>query len=69
MPHLTKRGYVRGLWTQTALMFDLGKSSPHDSNPQANDWACDVARPEFSLTEVIAKWEHHDFICLGYEEY
>ena len=66
---LTKRGYVRGLWSQTALMFDMGKLSQHDPDPQINDWVHDVAHTDFSLGEIIDKWKHCDFISRGYEEY
>ena len=67
--YLTKRGYVRGFWSQTALMFDMGKFSQQDPDPQINDWVHDVARMDFSLTEIVAKWEHRGFICRGYKEY
>lgn len=69
VPDLTKRGYVKGLWSQTALMFDMGKLGQQDPDPQINDWVADVARMDFSLRDVVDKWEHCDFICHGYEEY
>lgn len=69
MPRLKKTGYIRGLRTQTALMFGGGRSSLQDPDPQINEWVSDVARTDFPLEEVVAKWEHCDLICVGYMKY
>lgn len=69
MPGLTKRRYVRGLWTQTILMSERGKIGLDSPDPRINDWTYDVARRGWSATEVAAKWKDDSLICDGYNEY
>lgn len=66
---LTKRSYVEGLWSQTALMFDASKRSLHGPDPQTNDWIYDVSRCRFSMKEGVSKWKDHSLIKDGYKEY
>ena len=69
MPGLKKGDYIRNLWTQTKLMLNKGRSSTQGLDPQINEWVYDVAHTDFSLEEAIAKWEHRNFIYVGYMKY